>query len=119
MSDSDHDRGREIAQAISEGMNCMANLRKLAMANSQPPAGCIAELDDMERAFEGVRESVRDGVVETDLVVDDALIADTRRIRDLTSTWLESGQMPQDLVPRIEAVLGQFGITAEFLDAEV
>ncbi|MBK9265403.1 MAG: hypothetical protein IPM54_37160 [Polyangiaceae bacterium] len=118
MSTGDHDRGREIVQAISEGLNCMANLRKLAKANEAPPPECVTELDAMEYAFQGVRQGIRDGAVETDFVADDALMTGVRAVRGLVLDWLSTGRAPPDLVPQIEEILARMGITVEYLDSE-
>lgn len=67
----------------------------------------------MERAFEGVR----DGVAETNLVVDDSLMADVHGVLGLVADWLKSGQVPPDLVPWIETTLSRMGITTELLDS--
>ncbi len=116
MSDHDdvHDRARELANAISEGINCLANLRKLAKANESPPPESEAELDDMERAFEGVRA----GGIETDFVADEALMANTRGLRALVSDWLKSGQVPKEVIPQIEGLLERFGLPISYLDSE-
>ncbi|HRI63059.1 MAG TPA: hypothetical protein PK156_02445 [Polyangium sp.] len=116
MSDHDdvHDRARGLANAISGGMNCWVSLRKTAKANESPPPQCAAELDDLERAF----EVVRGGFFETDFVADDALMADTRRLRALVADWLKSGQVPKEVIPQLEGLLERLGISISYLDSE-
>ncbi len=117
MSADDQDRGRLIALAISEGINSLANLRKVANAHGSPPPECLAELDDMERAFQGVREGIREGKVESDLVVDDSLMADVRGVRGLVADWLDTGKCPSNLVSQIEGLVVRRGLPIAYLDS--
>lgn len=107
------DRGRFIAQDISEGLNCLAGLRTFAKTNASPPPECLAELDALENAFQGIRN----GEVHTDFVADDGLMATVREVRGLVSDWLVHDKCSPAVVPQIEGLLARMGITAAFLDS--
>lgn len=119
MSESDHDRVREMVQAISEGINCLVSVLQAEKSAGQPPDGCLEALDDMDRAFQGVREGVRNGVVETDFVADDAFINNVRKVRELVLDWSTTGLVSSALVPLIEEILNRIGINLDALDPSV
>jgi hypothetical protein len=103
----------EHAQAISEGIKCLENLRKLAKADSQPPPESMLELNAMTRALQDVRE----GATGTDFVPDDALIADVREIFGWVGDWFTTGRISPTLIPRIEGILGKMGVDLNVLDS--
>lgn len=119
MSESDHDRAREIAQDISEGLNCLVSVLQAEKSAGQPPEGCLEALDDMDHAFQDVRDGVRNGVVETDFVADDALIKDVRKVRELVLDWSTTGLVSSALVPLVEEILNRIGINLDALDPSV
>lgn len=107
------ERDDPSAQAISEGINCLGNLRKLAKADSQPPPEFMPELNAMKRSL----EAVRDGTVVASFVVDNNLLDAVRAVRTLVSDWLVTGQASPDVIPQIEGLLRRMGIEVDALDA--
>lgn len=119
MSDGDHDRVREIVQAISEGINCLVSVLQAEKSAGQPADGCLEALENMDLAFQGVRDGVRNGVVETDFVPDDALIDNVRKVRELVSDWSTTGLASSALVPLVEEIFNRMGIDLDVLDPSV
>ncbi len=103
----------ERARAISEGIKCLENLRKLANADSQPTSELILELNALWRAL----REVRDGVISTDFVLDDALIADVREVFGWVGDWFTTGRISPTLIPLIEGILGKMSVDLNVLDS--
>ena len=120
MSESDHDHVREMAQDISEGLNCLVSVLQAEKKSAgQPPDGYLEALDNMDRAFQGIRDGIRNGVVETDFEADDALIDNVRKVRELVSDWSTTGLVSSALVPLVEEILSRMGINLDALDPSV
>ncbi len=98
---------------ISTGIDCLANLRKLAKTDSQPPPEFMAELNALKRSL----EAVRDGTVVAAIVVDDNLLGAVLKVRALVTDWLLDGKTSPDVVPRIEGLLSRMGIEIDALDS--
>lgn len=113
MSESDHDRARELAEAISEGINSLVSVLEAAKTADQPPDGCLDALDAMAQAY----EAVRNGRVVTDYVPSENDIARVRRIRELLADWLSTGRSSPDLVPLIGAIFDGMGIEVGAFDS--
>lgn len=103
----------ERARAISEGIKCLENLRKLAKADAQPSPELMLELNAMRRAL----QEVPDGAISTDFVPDDALIADVREVFGWVGDWFTTGRISPTLVPLIEGILGKMGVDLNALDS--
>jgi hypothetical protein len=103
----------ENARAISEGIKCLENLRKLAKADSQPPPESLLELNVMRRALKDVRE----GAISTDFVPDDALIADVHEVFGWVGDWFTTGRISPTLIPLIEGILGKMSVDLNALDS--
>jgi len=100
------ERAAPTAQALSEGIKCLENLRKLANHGApQPPPEFMAELNAMRRSL----EAVRDGTVVANIVVDDNLLDAVLEVRALVSDWLIDGKTSPNVVPQIEGLLRRMG----------
>lgn len=101
----------EHARAISEGIDCLKNLRKHAKADSQPSQESLLELN-------ALRKALQDGATGSNFVPDDALIADVRALFGWVGEWVTVGiRCSSDLVPLIEGILGKMGVDLNVLDS--
>lgn len=106
------DRACEIAETISDGINCLTRLSQAAKTSDQPPEGSLEFLDAMARAYADVRAGV---VVTNDVpTIDDVEMV--WRVRTIVSEWSTTGQRSADLVPCVEAILDRMGIHVDGAD---
>lgn len=96
----------EIAEAISDGINCLATLIQVAKSGERPADSCLQELDAMARAYADVRA----GVVVTNHVPSVDEIENVRRVHTLVTAWLITGEQPTELLHSVEAILDRMGI---------
>lgn len=97
---------RETAQALSEGINRIAEIAGTLKANASPSPGpdWLATMEAMERALEAIRAQR----FTTTMVVTDELLDQTREVRRALSRWQGTGQPPQELLPLAESILRSF-----------
>jgi hypothetical protein len=108
---------RELANAISDGINCIAELasklREVECENSEKPNLASPEwskdLEAMERAFEAV---MRNEVI-TSLSITNEDVVRLRRVRVLVSEWLSHGHASKELRGLADATLSSFGLLTD------
>jgi hypothetical protein len=104
-------RDREIAQAISGGINAIAAivvvLRAAASAPKDPDPTWVTLLDEMARAFDATMANE----VWTSMVVREEDRDRVRRLRVLVSDWVTTHEAPDELRAMAESVLKSLGIT--------
>ncbi len=104
--------GREIAEAISEGINVLASLLEAEKSGARVPEGSLEALDAMARAYADVRAGV---VVTNDVpTIDDVEMV--WRVRTIVSEWSTTGQRSADLVPCVKAILDRMGVHVDGAD---
>jgi len=90
---------QDIAEAISSGLNCIAEVAAMvkegvdSQANSTPDPGWTETLHTMERALSEVALKT----VTTAMVVGDEDIERIRRMRALISDWIVEGRPSPEL----------------------
>jgi hypothetical protein len=100
-------RDREIAEAISDGLNCIhAIVAALGAGTPAPDPEWLVALQEMERALDGVMAKE----VVTSMFVSEEERDRVRRIRASIADWTTKGQPPSDLQTVAEAVLRSFGL---------
>ncbi|MDI1452114.1 hypothetical protein [Polyangium sp. 6x1] len=101
-------RDREIAGAISDGINCIyAFVTALrAGASPTPVPEWLTTLQEMERALDGVMAKE----VMTSMVVGEEERDRVRRVSALVADWIATGAAPSELQTTAEAVLRFFGL---------
>jgi hypothetical protein len=111
---------REIANAISDGINCIAEIASALSAverdsndvPSSPDPRWSKSLDAMERAFNAVLARQ----VITSLVVHGEDVGRIQGLSVLVSEWLIHGRASEELKPLAEATLSSFGLPLESAD---
>lgn len=103
-------RDREVAQAISEGLNCIAAIAAALRADASvaqlPSPEWAATLDAMRKALEAIAAKE----VATSFVADQAAIDRVRKVRTLVSDWTTTQRVPQRLRAEADAVLQSFDL---------
>ncbi|HEX6826286.1 MAG TPA: hypothetical protein VF077_08225 [Nitrospiraceae bacterium] len=90
---------QEIAEAISSGLNCIAEIEAMvkesvdSQTSSTPDPGWPETLHSMERALSAVALKT----VTTAMVVGDEDIERIRHMRALISNWMVEGRPPPEL----------------------
>jgi hypothetical protein len=104
-------RDREIAQAISEGINCIAAidgaLRANERASNDPDPSWVTVLHEMERALQGIINKE----VLTSMVVSAQDHDRIRKLREMVSDWVLTCRAPDELQAEAESILRMYGIS--------
>lgn len=105
-------RDREVAEALSGGLNCLAAIRAALQAETLPAElprpEWVATLHAMEQALEAIAaEEVR-----TALAVGEQDRERVRRVSVLLSEWITHQRSPQELPALVESTLALFGVLA-------
>ena len=88
---------REMAQAVSGGLNCIA---ALADESRGLDAAAPAVLDGLREALEGIRA----GKVVTSMEVEQGQLEGVAQLRSLVAEWAQSGVRPDGLTASARAV---------------
>jgi hypothetical protein len=101
-------RDREIAEALSDGINCIHSVVTALQSNASatPDPEWLTTLDAMEVALDGIMAKE----VMTSMVVGEDERDRVRRLRALVADWTTTGQPPPDLRALAESVLRFFGV---------
>jgi len=101
-------RDREIAEAISEGINCTHAIVAALRAGASSPAdpGWPGTLQALGRALDGVRANE----VMSSMVVGEDDCARVRTLNALCADWVNSGRPPAELLSVAEEVLHFLGM---------
>jgi hypothetical protein len=106
-------RDREIAQAISEGINCIAAivvaLRADASAPKEPNLEWETSLHEMERAL----DSILAKEVWTSMEVGEEDRDRIRKLCELISGWVKTQVVPGELRVEAESILRFYGISLD------
>lgn len=105
-------RDREVAEALSGGLNCLAAIRAALQAETLPAElprpEWIAALHAMEQALGAIAaEEVR-----TTLAVSEQDRERIRRVSVLLSEWITHQRPPQELPVLVASTLALFGVPA-------
>lgn len=103
-------RDRDIAEAISEGINCIHAIATALAAGAPkaPDPAWVTTLQEMERALDDVMASA----VTTSMVVSEEERDRVRRVRAWVADWTTTDQPPTELQPMAEAILRSLGLRA-------
>jgi hypothetical protein len=90
---------RQIANALSEGINCIAALAAAAGEStiSAAPSSADPSWPDTLRELEHALNAIRGGAVTTSLDVRDEDLERSRRLQGLVEVWLQQGHPPEGL----------------------
>jgi hypothetical protein len=101
-------RDREIAEAISNGVNCIHAIATALRSGAQriPEPEWLTALQNMERALDGVMAKE----VLTSMIISEEDRDRVRRVTALVADWMTTGRPPAELQTAAETVLRFFGL---------
>lgn len=99
---------RSIANAMMEGINCLAEIASMVNEGIDSAANhsWLDTLHAMEQAF----NSIQAGEVITSMTITDGQIERIRRVQEFASTWLRDGRPPNELKEQVDVLLASFGL---------
>lgn len=102
-------RDREIAEAFSEGLNCIAGIAAALRENASPPKLPQPSWEAALLAMENALEAIASKEVQTSLDLPQEQRENIRRLRALVGEWTSLGMPPRGLQEEAEAILAFFG----------
>lgn len=101
-------RDREIAEAISDGINCIHAIATAlrAGASPSPDPAWLAILQKMEHALDGVIAKE----VKTSMTIREEDRDRVHEVSKLIADWTTTNQPPPELQDKAETVLRLFGV---------
>ncbi len=103
-------RDRDVAQALSDGLNCIAAIVGALDADAPAFQAPRPEWAATLHAMEGALTAIASKGVTTSLVVGEEECERVRRLRALVSSWATARLPPQELRAVAESVLAIFDL---------
>lgn len=104
-ADESPDRGRQIAEALTEGFACCREVVSALKASAQvPDPKWIEKLQAMDEAFSAISA----GELGRTTAVTPERLHRVRRLRSLVALWVESGRAPEGMQALAEGLFTAF-----------
>ncbi|MFT3767963.1 MAG: hypothetical protein QM820_21135 [Minicystis sp.] len=108
------ERATEDAQAIAEGIDCLAHIRALRSASHVTDAAEVARWQDalglMRRSLEDTVTLVEAGGGEMSLRVDDDLLRNIEEVQSHLATLSPGAALPAHLFDLVDSAWGRLGM---------
>lgn len=103
-------RDREIAEAFSEGLNCIAGIVTALRENASPPKLPQPQWEEALWAMENALEAIASKEVQTSLAVPQEQRESVRRLHVLIGEWTKLGMPPPGLQETAQKILVLFDL---------
>lgn len=102
------ERARLVAQAISNGLNCICTIADALKADAPAAELAMAQWSEVLASMEAALQGVMDGEILSSMTVTQEHLSLVRTVRALVSKWTAAGYPPQELREVAESVVRLF-----------